>query len=608
MNNNESTQVTEHNGVPAGTPVPDEGGTTGDREIELPQATASSSSNSTTANNNPPPSPTPTPGTPRATVASTTTPSTIDNVNATTSNFEVEGNASGSNRVSTSNLPPSSRNNSIYQNGTPAPFSIGGIESDESDDEYSRFKKGKKKERTHSKIVLQHKKNLLGQIIYKGHPSWVLMLNIQTGIRNAVGKSMHQSRSFLQVPRNLTQTRSSPQPPPPTQAAPLPQSISQPVINNNTLQVPSPSNGQPSPSDPPPALQYHPSGILGPEQFEKIAEFYASPRVLQFPSAGSSQTIPHQTGPFKFKDYCSHAFRFLRHQFGIDPADYMVSLCNTQKNGENALRELPTPGKSGSLFFFSHDMRFILKTIPKSEAKLLRYLLPSYVEHVAHNKNTLLPKFFGLHRVKPHRGRQVRFVVMGNVFQTKKKIHERYDLKGSTLGRAASEEEKKKDTVTYKDLDFRERHMKIQIGPMKRAELIEQLQKDCKFLGQLNIMDYSFLIGIHYEDREEGERSPPPSPIPIMKSPSAVVIPPDYFQSIFQSNDGGTKAIDEAGNPLGRYYYMGVIDILMLYSVRKKIEHTYKTLRYKKEGEEISSISPPEYATRFYEFISASVV
>ena len=48
------------------------------------------------------------------------------------------------------------------------------------------------------------------------------------------------------------------------------------------------------------------------------------------------------------------------------------------------------------------------------------------------------------------------------------------------MGRAATEEEKKKDTVTYKDLDFRERLMRIQIGPQKRVALLEQLQRDCK--------------------------------------------------------------------------------------------------------------------------------
>lgn len=72
------------------------------------------------------------------------------------------------------------------------------------------------------------------------------------------------------------------------------------------------------------------------------------------------------------------------------------------------------------------------------------------------NPDTLLPKFFGLHRIKPTGGRQVRFVVMENVFRTQKEIHERYDLKGSIFGRAASEEEKKKmkNNVTYKDVDW----------------------------------------------------------------------------------------------------------------------------------------------------------
>ncbi len=48
------------------------------------------------------------------------------------------------------------------------------------------------------------------------------------------------------------------------------------------------------------------------------------------------------------------------------------ALCNTQPDGSNALRIMGTPGKSGSLFFFSNDMRFIVKTLPKREALLLR--------------------------------------------------------------------------------------------------------------------------------------------------------------------------------------------------------------------------------------------
>jgi len=37
----------------------------------------------------------------------------------------------------------------------------------------------------------------------------------------------------------------------------------------------------------------------------------------------------------------------------------------TDATGDQALRELPSPGKSGSVFFLSHDDRFIIKTMRK---------------------------------------------------------------------------------------------------------------------------------------------------------------------------------------------------------------------------------------------------
>lgn len=58
--------------------------------------------------------------------------------------------------------------------------------------------------------------------------------------------------------------------------------------------------------------------------------------------------------------------------FKIDAADYMLSLC-----GDDALRELISPGKSGSVFYLSHDDRFIIKTMKKAEVKVI-YLLPCF--------------------------------------------------------------------------------------------------------------------------------------------------------------------------------------------------------------------------------------
>lgn len=58
-------------------------------------------------------------------------------------------------------------------------------------------------------------------------------------------------------------------------------------------------------------------------------------------------------------------FRHLRELFAIDPADYMHAIC-----GNDSLREMSSPGKSGSIFYLTQDDRFIIKTVKKSEVKV----------------------------------------------------------------------------------------------------------------------------------------------------------------------------------------------------------------------------------------------
>lgn len=52
--------------------------------------------------------------------------------------------------------------------------------------------------------------------------------------------------------------------------------------------------------------------------------------------------------------------------FKIDAADYMMSIC-----GGDSLKELSSPGKSGSIFYLSQDERFVIKTLRKHELKVL---------------------------------------------------------------------------------------------------------------------------------------------------------------------------------------------------------------------------------------------
>ncbi|RWW67110.1 hypothetical protein BHE74_00025461 [Ensete ventricosum] len=213
---------------------------------------------------------------------------------------------------------------------------------------------------------------------------------------------------------------------------------------------------------------------------------------MYFPSKGSQFTPPHSSIGFFWKDYCPMVFRNLREMFKIDAADYMMSIC-----GGDGLKELSSPGKSGSIFYLSQDERFVIKTLRKYELKILLKMLPNYYDHVGAYDNTLITKFFGLHRLTI-KGKKVRFVVMGNMFRTELRIHRRYDLKGSSHGRSTNKHNINENT-TLKDLDLT---YVFHLEKSWRESLFRQISLDCEFLESQSIIDYSMLLGLHFRAPE----------------------------------------------------------------------------------------------------------
>ncbi|KAL0333404.1 UNVERIFIED_CONTAM: Phosphatidylinositol 4-phosphate 5-kinase [Sesamum angustifolium] len=210
---------------------------------------------------------------------------------------------------------------------------------------------------------------------------------------------------------------------------------------------------------------------------------------MTFPKEGSQLTPSHQSDDFKWKDYCPMVFRNLREMFKIDAADYMMSIC-----GNDALRLLSSPGKSGSVFFLSQDDRFMIKTLRKSEVKVLLRMLPNYHLHVRRYDNTLITKFFSQDLSLPvvrSNKRPFRFVVMGNMFCTELRIHRRFDLKGSSLGRSADKVEIDENTI-LKDLDL---NYCFYLEPSWRDALL-QLKQIANSWKSQHIMDYSLLLGV----------------------------------------------------------------------------------------------------------------
>ncbi|KAF3323186.1 hypothetical protein FCM35_KLT11917 [Carex littledalei] len=427
-----------------------------------------------------------------------------------------------------------------------------------------------------------------GEIIYKGHKSYFLMLNLQLGIRYTVGKI---------TPVPLREVRSS--------------------------------------------------------------DFGPRARIrMHFPCEGTQYTPPHHSINFFWKDYCPMVFRNLREMFKIDAADYMMSIC-----GGDSLKELSSPGKSGSIFYLSQDERFVIKTLKKSEVKVLLKMLPKYYVHVGAYENTLITKFFGLHRITLKSGRKVRFVVMGNMFCTELRIHRRYDLKGSTQGRF-TKKENTKETSTLKDLDL---SYVFYVEKSWRKALFRQISMDCMFLESQSIIDYSMLLGIHFRAPEHLRSHLDQDTALLASGNSAArnsddtMHPDETFRqkgfllvahepgsvsgapgshirgSMVRASEAGDEEVDIVLPGTGRLrvqlgvnmpaqaclkvqdkmagsnedydtyevydvvLYLGIIDILQEYNVKKHIEHCVKSLKY--DPLSISAVEPSLYAKRFISFL-----
>lgn len=205
-----------------------------------------------------------------------------------------------------------------------------------------------------------------------------------------------------------------------------------------------------------------------------------------------------------FKSYANTVFAKLRSfAFGknVTHQEFLKSLTEKPLRG-GCLGE----GKSGQLFFQSHDRRYVLKTISEAEHLFLMSFLPDYFMHMSFfPKRSLLCRFLALMSFScpgSHLaddaldGKKFRVVVMENCFFTHHDIHRKFDLKGSTIKRSVDlmTIESLKD-CTLKDLNFTEFDF-VALPEAQRTAFLTQLRQDTALLQAHNIMDYSLLLAV----------------------------------------------------------------------------------------------------------------
>lgn len=214
-------------------------------------------------------------------------------------------------------------------------------------------------------------------------------------------------------------------------------------------------------------------------------------------------------------------FNNIRNLYGISKKDYIDSISpkgfitELMISSNTIIEELFSTSKSGSMFFYTKDGKFIIKTLPLREYNVLKKILIDYFLHLKNNSSTFLPKYFGLYKlIKYINGKFERlyFITTDNLFSTPNEIKLRFDLKGSTVNRrvlkCGIEEELKKGKINYslKDLDMVDNNIKLTMSNNKKEAIFNVLNSDSTFLKCHGLIDYSLLVGIHYKNEGVEEK------------------------------------------------------------------------------------------------------
>lgn len=151
--------------------------------------------------------------------------------------------------------------------------------------------------------------------------------------------------------------------------------------------------------------------------------------------------------------------------------------------------------KSGQCFWVSKNGGIILKTIKHYEAKNLVRILDYYAGHVLHGELSCIASVLGLFRVKGRWGRGKKyFLACRNVFPAAESDSfipiEKYDLKGSTVGRVAS-----LYSSVAKDVDLLSSGKTLVLGDSLEL-FMAALKRDTDFLRAFGFMDYSLLVAV----------------------------------------------------------------------------------------------------------------
>ncbi|XP_061656354.1 phosphatidylinositol 4-phosphate 5-kinase-like protein 1 isoform X5 [Phyllopteryx taeniolatus] len=237
---------------------------------------------------------------------------------------------------------------------------------------------------------------------------------------------------------------------------------------------------------------------------------------------------------------------------------------------------------------------------------------------------------------------------MQSVFYPDDRISARYDIKGCEVSRWTDPSpDGCQIIVVLKDLNFEGQYVTLD---RQRPWLLRQMEIDTDFLRSLNVLDYSLLLAhqpLQQDERHHAlsfasliartKRSVNPSTSPACNIPAVPgAVPED--NSVFISSDTDSDSLKRGQTGDGRSgdahhrteelpdfevqnrrlllnfknalhvidgpdqrYFIGIIDIFTVYSLKKRLEYWWKRLRH--PGRTFSTVSPQTYCARLCQWV-----
>ena len=289
-------------------------------------------------------------------------------------------------------------------------------------------------------------------------------------------------------------------------------------------------------------------------------------------------------------EYFADKFDELRKNDGITD-DIMIKSFSPIKNKSAIDKMGESKGRSGSFFFYSHDRKFIIKTITNEEKETMDKILVNYYNYMKSFNTTLITKIYGIYTVVIKNASSVNVILMQNLFGCSPiHIQRMFDLKGSSVQRKTKNVQKWKKDQVLKDMDYQ---WLTQVEPKlinfsneDIQEIKKNMENDVNFLRRLSLMDYSLLfIIVDYPNK----------------------IDPDYKQIVGLLDDPKYKGHVYESFTKEFIYIIGIIDYLQIYNFRKNLETFAKGIYFGKEKNMISCVEPNYYGERFQDFMMKNV-